>query len=142
MSIFLNKMNMRYDYLFTGGIWCLVFRITIILQFNEKIGPLFKIVGKLLMEFLNFSFVYFIFIVMFGILGNINFMNDLDVFEGTLQSFITVVNYSLGNLNSKVFDPIKSEGLVMFGEIYIMALQLIFNVLLINFMIAILSNIY
>jgi len=60
---------------------------------------MFKIVGKLITEFINFCFVYFICIVMFTIIGNINFMNELTVFESSMQSFITVLSYSFGNID-------------------------------------------
>ena len=39
------------------------------LQFNQTIGPLLKIVGKMLNDFLNFLILYFILTIMFSIIG-------------------------------------------------------------------------
>jgi hypothetical protein len=55
-------------------IGCLIVRLSIILQFNESIGPLIKIVGKMSMDFLNFFLIYVILVAMFSIVGNINFV--------------------------------------------------------------------
>ena len=56
--------------------------VAMVFQYNEKIGPLIKIVGKLGMDFFNFFLIYVILTIMFAIVGNINFMNELNIFEG------------------------------------------------------------
>ena len=94
------------------------------------------------MDFFNFFLIYVILTVMFAIVGNINFMNELTIFEGFFQSFLTVIDASLGNYEFEVFQSLANENMVLFGEIYLITLVLIFNILLLNFIIAILSNTY
>ena len=46
--------------------------------------------------------------LMFGIVGNINFIYDLVEFEGMFESILTVIDASLGNYNIEIFDKIQS----------------------------------
>ena len=48
---------------------------------------------------------------MFGIVGNINFIYDLDEFEGMLYSILTVINASLGNFDLALYDKIPDGNL-------------------------------
>lgn len=142
MANFEKNLSFKFEYLFSISITCLILRIAVILQFNEKIGPLIKIVGKLSMDFFNFFLIYLILTIMFAIVGNINFMNELTIFEGFFQSFLTVIDASLGNYDFEVFHNLSNANMVFLGEIYLITLVLIFNILLLNFIIAILSNTY
>jgi len=78
LSNFGLNINFPFQYLFAGQIVCLILRIATNLQFNESIGPLIKIVGKMVQDFLNFFLLYVIFTFMFAIVGNINFIYDLE----------------------------------------------------------------
>ena len=49
---------------------------------------------------------------------------------------------SLGNYSFEIFNVLINPSMVFMGEIYMMLLVLIFNILLLNFIIAILSNTY
>ena len=77
-------------------IGCLIVRLSIILQFNESIGPLIKIVGKMSMDFLNFFLIYVILVAMFSIVGNINFVEELTSYRTFFDSILTVIDASLG----------------------------------------------
>ena len=103
-------MNIAYkfEYLFSIIITCLVIRVAMVLEYNETIGPLIKIVGKLGTDFLNFFLIYSIITIMFTVVGNVNFMNELTMFEGFFQSLLTVVDTSLGNYNFEVFHAINN----------------------------------
>lgn len=46
-SNFIDNIEYPFQYLFAGQVSCLILRIAINLQFNESIGPLIKIVGKM-----------------------------------------------------------------------------------------------
>jgi len=142
MANFEDNLDYKFEYLFSICITCLILRVAIVLQFNESIGPLIKIVGKLGGDFFNFFLIYLILSIMFTVVGNINFMNEISVFEGFFQSFLTVVDCSLGNYSFEIFNVLNNKNLVFMGEIYMMLLVLIFNILLLNFIIAILSNTY
>jgi len=52
------------------------------------------------------------------------------------------VDASLGNYSFEIFNVLINPSMVFMGEIYMMLLVLIFNILLLNFIIAILSNTY
>ena len=73
------------------------------LQYNESIGPLIKIVGKMTQDFFNFFLLYIIFTFMFAIVGNINFLYDLEKFEGFFDSILTVIDASVGNFDIAMF---------------------------------------
>ena len=94
------------------------------------------------MDFFNFFLIYVILTIMFAIVGNINFMNELVIFEGFFQSFLTVIDASLGNYEFEVFQGLENYKMTLFGEVYLITLVMIFNILLLNFIIAILSNTY
>ena len=53
---------------------CLVFKVLEYIQFTEKIGPLVKIVGKMFSDYSNFFILYTILLIMFTIIGNLNFI--------------------------------------------------------------------
>ena len=79
---------------------------------------------------------------MFGIVGNINFIYDLTEFEGMFESILTVVDASLGNYDITIFDKIPGENMAYFGKVYMISIIVMFNILLMNLIIAILANTY
>lgn len=62
------------EYMMTIMIVCLVFKVLEYIQFTEKIGPLVKIVGKMYGDYSNFFILYAILVIMFTIVGNLNFI--------------------------------------------------------------------
>jgi hypothetical protein len=79
---------------------------------------------------------------MFGIVGNINFIYDLTEFEGMFESILTVIDASLGNYDITIFDKIQNANMATFGKVYMMSIIIMFNILLMNLIIAILANTY
>jgi len=101
------------------------------------------IVTKMIGDFTNFVMLYAILLFMFAIVGNINFVFDLTEFSGIFVSCLTVLDASIGNYDFEVFNAIRNnEFLVIFGDVYIMAIVVTFNILILNLIIAILSNTY
>lgn len=76
---------------------CLIIRIASLLQFNQTIGPIFKIVGKLIPDFLNYLLIYTLLAIMFTVVGNLNFLFFMPEFDGFMMSLLTVINTSIGN---------------------------------------------
>lgn len=76
-SNFIDCIDEKLEYNLSIMITCLILRITDLLQFSSEIGPLIKIVGKMMSDFMNFFVLYFILVIMFAIVGNINFIFDL-----------------------------------------------------------------
>lgn len=67
------------------------------LQYSETIGPLIKILGKMSQDFSNFFVIYCVLLVMYAIVGNMNFLEELEEFHGMFTSILTVIDASIGN---------------------------------------------
>jgi hypothetical protein len=93
-------------------------------------------------DFFNFVILYCLITLMFGIVGNLNFLYDLTEFEGIFESILTVIDASLGNYDITIFDKIANENMALFGKIYMITIIVMFNILLMNLVIAILANTY
>ena len=94
-------------------------------------------------DFKNFILLYGLLVVMFAVVGNINFVFDCQEFKGVFQSFLTVLDATIGNYDFDYFKQIRNDTfLEVFGDGYIMVIVVIFNILILNLIIAILSNTY
>ena len=58
----------------------------------------------MLQDFLNFFNLYVIMLVMFAVVGNMNFILYLGEFEGSFQSLLTIINASLGNYDLAIYN--------------------------------------
>lgn len=122
---------------------CLIMKVIDIIQFTSEIGPLVKIVGKMVGDFMNFLILYALLVIMFAIVGNINFVLDLKEFHGLFESTLTVLDASIGNYDFALFGQIRRNAfLEYFGDVYIIFIVVTFNILILNLIIAILSNTY
>lgn len=115
MSNFSDNIDWPFQYLFALNVICLIFRITVMLQFSESIGPLVKIVSKMFDDFINFLILYFLLAIMFTTIANLNFIYTLTEFQGLFESFLTITDASLGNFNFEMFEKINDEGMKLFG---------------------------
>jgi len=123
-------------------ITCLVIKLVELVQFSSEIGPLVKIVGKMLMDFTCFVVMYVILIIMFAIIGNLNFTTELTEYKGLFESIITVLDASIGNYRFDLFDVFNTDFMIAFGNIFIILVVITFNILILNLLIAILANTY
>ena len=114
-SNFSKNIDWPFQYLFACNVICLIFRITVMLQFSENIGPLVKIVSKMFDDFLNFLVLYFLLAIMFTTIANLNFIYTLVEFQGLFESFLTITDASLGNFNFEMFEAVNDDGLRLFG---------------------------
>ena len=101
---FADNIDFKFQYLFSVSVCCLIFRIATMLQYSESIGPLMKILAKMMINFLTFLFLYGLLILMFALVGNINFMFALDEFESFFGSFLTIFNASMGNYDLAIYN--------------------------------------
>ena len=85
------------------------------LQFQGNIGPLIKIVGKMVMDFFNYTLLFVLLTLMFSIVGNINFIYDLPEFETFTNSVLTVIDASVGNFNTEIFVTLKDPNMRLVG---------------------------
>jgi hypothetical protein len=94
-------------------------------------------------DFMNFLILYALLVIMFAIVGNINFVLDLKEFHGLFESTLTVLDASIGNYDFELFGQIRRNAfLEYFGDVYIIFIVVTFNILILNLIIAILSNTY
>lgn len=112
------------------------------LQYSEQIGPLIKILSKMLENFLSFSILYVILLIMFSTVGNMNFIIYLTEFQGAFQSILTIIDASLGNCDFEIFNQVHDPGAKLFGQILMILAIACFNILLMNLIIAMLANTY
>lgn len=94
------------------------------------------------MDFFNFFLLYILLAMMFAIVGNINFIYDLNEFDNFTDSFLTVIDASLGNFDTAIFLSIPDHSMQLIGEVYMISIIVVFNILLMNLIIAILANTY
>ena len=122
---------------------CLIVRSALNLQFIESIGPLIKIISKMVIDFINYCILYFILVLMFTLLGNINYLLFMPRYQGFLNSFITVIDASIGNYDFKKFEEAVSDEFYMYmGQIYMIFVVICFQILLFNLIIALLAKTY
>jgi hypothetical protein len=113
------------------------------LQYNDKIGPLIKIVGKMMQDFQNFFVLYALLTLMFSLIGNINFKYYSPEYLTFFDSIFAVINASLGNYSFKTFDTITDDDtLLLLGQFYLIIIVICFTILLLNLIIAMLANTY
>ena len=90
-------IELPFSYYFAIISMCLVSRLAYVLEFNESIGPLFRILQKSTKVFLGFSTIYVFLVLVLGLVGNISFLGTDDQYSGLFQSVLTVIDASLGN---------------------------------------------
>ena len=59
-----------------------------------------------------------------------------------MTSLLTVVNASLGNIKFSIFDVIEDKDLVLVGVLMVMVILIVYFIMMINLLIAMLSNTY
>ena len=80
---------------------------------------------------------------MFSIVGNLNFIFEVKEFQTLFNSLITVLDSSMGNYDFDIFFAIEGNNVVKnFGKVYLMTAVIVFTILILNLIIAILSNTY
>ena len=138
----MKNLDFRFEYLYAVSISCLVWRVMELIQFHAEIGPLIKIVEKMSQDFISFFILYLILILMFSIVGGVNFIFYLKSYHGVFESVLTVLDASIGNYHFEEFDTLDNTFLSVFGKCYLIFIVIAFYILVLNLMIAILSNTY
>jgi hypothetical protein len=98
--------------------------------------------GEMTNSFVSFMVLTIIMTIMFAVPANLNFLKDLDQFDGLLQSIFTIFDASIGNYDIHIFDQVKDQNLGFMGQIYMMVVVLSFKIVLINLIVAILATQY
>ena len=111
----MENVEFQFQYLFAVQIVCLFIRISMMLQYLGSIGPLIKIVGKMQTDFFNYTLLFVLLTIMFSIVGNINFLYELREFDSFTNAILTVIDASVGNFDTKLFEAIADENLRLIG---------------------------
>ena len=94
-------------------------------------------------DFINFVIIYVVLLIMFSIVGNLNFMQVVPELATYFDSLMTLVDASMGNYDFGIFDQIEDNELMKdLGKVYLVVMVLVFTILILNLIIAILSNTY
>ena len=101
-----------------------------------------KIVSKMFHDFVNFSMLYILLVMMFAILGNINFLLFITQYKDFFHSILMVIDASLGNYKLALFDVVQDPVMKELGIIYTICILICFKIVVLNLIIAILANTY
>ena len=116
-------------------------RVIFIFRVNSTFGPMLTILTKMIIEISKFLLIYLMFFLIFSSSGRLLF-NALPSFKDNTSTILTLFSASLGNFSFSIFkDPLNAVSLTN-SYIYLALFLLISNVILLNFIIAILTSIY
>jgi hypothetical protein len=116
-------------------------RMLIVLRVNSFIGSMIRIIENMLFEIIKFLIIYLLILVVFTSSAHLFFMR-VSGYSTMTDSFITLFSASLGSFD---FTPFRSKEMVLstsFGYYFLILYLIITNIVLLNFIIAILTNTY
>lgn len=79
---------------------------------------------------------------MFSIVGNLNFLFVCEEYRTLFKSTMTLIDSSMGNYDFSVFNQIEDPNFKIVGQVYLLLVVIVFTILILNLVIAILSNTY
>ena len=115
-------------------------RVTLVLRLSRTFGPMVEIIIAMIKELFVFGFLYLLIFSMFLFTGTILFfrLNDFNTFEAAAKYLF---NASLGTFSFETFDGTMAVSNYI-GYGFIILYVVFSNITLLNFLIAILSDIY
>jgi len=93
-------------------------------------------------DFINFMVIYVLLLIMFSLVGNLNFLFDCPEYATLFDATITLMDSSMGNYDFGVMAQIENPEFKLVGDIYLLIVVITFTILILNLVIAILSNTY
>ena len=140
----INKMTNDNDMkvqiliaLIVGVQWARVF---FVFQASKYFGPLIKILSWMLIDVSKFFIIFGISFVIFLSAGRLMFITLSD-FKNTYNASVYLISACLGNFDYTVFNDLTTPP-YYFGYVYLVLFLWISTIILLNFIIAILTNIY
>ena len=119
--------------------WCRVF---FILQASKIFGPLIEILLNLLKELFKFIAIYGLIFAVFLSAGMVFFFNYSEFKSENWRGLLYLFSASLGSFDFSLFTQDETYLSKQYGWIYLILFLVLTNIVLINFLIAILSNKY
>ena len=115
-------------------------RLVFSLQVSKTFGPMVKILGSMLLDVTVFMLLFAALFLIFNAIGQLIFQ-ELPQFNSPIQTAITLFSWCLGNFDYNIFNN-WTEVSPYVGYIFLTVFQLFTMIMLLNFLIAILSNTY
>lgn len=116
-------------------------RILLIFRVNSFVGPMLNIIQSMLVEVGKFIMIYFIVVLIFESSGRILFIS-VDEFKSESDAWLTLFSATLGSFKFSIFESDKMHLSKEYGYYFLILYLLVTNIVLLNFIIAILSNTY
>ena len=127
------------DVLYSIGWGWLWLRLMIMLRLTKFLGPLLKMIYNMLWDISIFMVLFAIILVIYSSIGNLLFYTESGY--GNFQdTMVTLFGSALGNFDLNALDS-SNKGEVV-GKIFIISFVILWNILILNLLIAILSSTY
>ena len=117
-------------------------RVFFILQASRTFGPLIEILLHMLKELFKFIAIYGLIFTVFISAGMCMFFNYSEFSNDNWRGFLYLFSVSLGNFDFSLFTQNEEYLERQYGWVYLVLFLVFTNIILINFLIAILSNKY
>lgn len=115
-------------------------KVLFIFKVNSTLGPMVSILTKMLQAILKFLIVYGLFLWIFASGGRLFYTNQ-ESFKDQTTTIMTLFTASLGSFSFNMWDD-NVQVATRYNYAFLIAFLIISNVILLNFIIAILSTIY
>ena len=116
-------------------------RVFMVFQASPVFGKLVEIIINMISEILKFMIILIIILVAFSSAGRMLFF-DISIFQSDTDSIIYLISAALGNFNYAIFDASEDVNPRYYGYVYQTIYLIMISIVLLNFLIAILSEIY
>ena len=117
--------------------WC---RVIFLFKVNPTLGPMLNILYKMLQAITKFLLIYGMFLLIYVSGGRLFYTNQ-DGFKTETEAVVTLFSASLGSFSFKMWDE-NVQLATRYNYLYLLSFLIISNVILLNFIIAILTTIY
>lgn len=116
------------------------FRISLNLLYNATFGVFIQMTGRMVKDTFKFLFIYFLFLILYSAVGYVMFA-DIEAYKTFEDTLLTMYDAGLGGYDFGAYDD---SGLThsTIGKIYLFVYLLVSLILLLNLLIAILSDSY
>jgi len=141
-NVILNAENEEFhtDYLLASITSLLWFRCILLLRLNEYFGPIIEMIKVMVILVNQFMILYLLELFTFSCIATLT-MNDNPSFDNLFESMRTYLTSSLGTFDLEMYD--KYDGFKGYFGLVLHILVLFINmILIINLLIAIMSDTY
>ncbi len=120
----------------TLAVICSFFRALNVFEVHSVIGPFVKMIKQMAAKMANFGLLFLVLLIMFAMVSYIFNPYEIDIYRDVYRSAISLFQASVG-----VFD-VNSFNSDMRAEIFTIIYVIIFNIMLLNLLVAILTQVY